>query len=86
MTIVEAVYQKGILKPLQHLNLPNNTRVRVEVIPIGEMLAENRFKQHLVELGLLREVRVPLEIIEEDRIPIEVKGKPLSQSIIEERR
>jgi len=86
MTIVEAVYQKGILKPLQHLNLPNNTRVRVEVIPTGEMLAESRFKQHLVELGLLREVRVPLEIIEEDRIPIEVKGKPLSQSIIEERR
>ncbi|MEA3349614.1 MAG: antitoxin family protein [Chloroflexota bacterium] len=85
MNIIEAVYQKGILKPLQHLNLPDNTRVRVQVIPSEEMLAENRFKQHLVELGLLNEVRVPHKIIEEDRIPIKVKGKPLSQAIIEER-
>ena len=86
MVIVEAVYQKGILKPLQHLNLPDNTRVRVQVIPTEEMLKESRFKQHLVELGLLREVRVPLDLLEEDRTPIEVKGKPLSQAIIEERR
>jgi len=86
MVIVEAVYQKGILKPLQNLNLPDNTRVRLQVIPTEEMLAESRFKQRLVELGLLREVRVPLDVLGEDRTPIEVKGKPLSQVIIEERR
>lgn len=86
MVIVEAVYQKGILKPLQHLNLPDNTRVRVQVISAEELPSESRFKQHLMELGLLREVRVPLDVSEEDRTPIEVKGKLLSQTIIEERR
>ena len=86
MDIVEAVYQKGILKPLKHLNLPENSHVRLRVIPNEERSAENRFKQHLVVLGLLREVRDALDSTEKDRIPIEVKGKPLSQVIIDERR
>ena len=86
MEIVEAVYQKGILRPLQHLNLPENSHVRLRVFPNEERLAESRFKQHLMEIGLLREVRVSLDSIEADRVPIEVSGKPLSQSIIDERR
>jgi predicted DNA-binding antitoxin AbrB/MazE fold protein len=86
MVIIDAIYQKGILKPLQLLNLPDNTRVRVQIIPTEEILAESRYKQHLVELGLLREIRIPLDVSGEGRTPIEVKGKPLSQAIIEERR
>ena len=86
MDIVEAVYQKGILKPLKHLNLPENSHVRLRVIPNEERLAENRFKQHLVEIGMLREVQVLHDSVDEDRIPIEVRGKPLSQHIIDERR
>ena len=86
MVIIEAIYQKGVLKPLQLINLPDNTRVRVQIIPTEDILAESRYKQHLIELGLLREIRIPLADSGEDRTPIEVKGKPLSQAIIEERR
>jgi hypothetical protein len=51
-----------------------------------EARVEKRFKQKLVELGLLKEVKAPSGVPEGDRTPIKVKGKPLSQSIIEERR
>lgn len=51
-----------------------------------EAQKEEHFKQKLVELGLLREVKIPACVPEGDRAPIKVKGKPLSHSIIEERR
>ncbi len=51
-----------------------------------EAEAEERFKQKLVELGLLKEVKTPVGVPANDRTPIKVKGKPLSQHIIEERR
>lgn len=47
---------------------------------------EDRFKQRLAELGLLREIKTPSGVSGGDRTPIQVKGKPLSQTIIEERR
>ena len=51
-----------------------------------EAEAEERFKQKLVELGLLKEVKTPVGVPTNDRTPIKVKGKPLSQNIIEGRR
>ncbi len=42
---VEAVYQDGILKPLQVLDLPDNVHVWIQIIPThGEeaMAKENR--------------------------------------------
>ena len=86
---VEAIYQDGVLKPLQNLNISDNTHVWIQIIPVpsdqnqGE---EERFKAQLLELGLLRDVRQRFEAPEEERIPIRVKGKPLSQTIVEERR
>jgi hypothetical protein len=48
---------------------------------------EAAFLQHLVEIGLLEEVKTPDRTqVEQDRRLIEVKGKPLSEVIIEERR
>lgn len=52
----------------------------------NEAQAEERFKEKLVELGLLGEIKIPACVPEGDRTPIKVKGKPLSQSIIEEQR
>ena len=86
---VEAVYQDGILKPLRALDLPDNVHVWIQIIPPhGEeaMTEENRFKLRLVELGLLREIRTPSGTPEGDRTPIRVKGKSLSQTIVQERR
>ena len=86
MVIVEAIYQNGVLKPLQDLDLPDNARVRLQIIPAEEAPAESRFKQHLIALGLLQEAKAPSGVLEGDRTPIQVRGKPLSQTIIEERR
>jgi hypothetical protein len=51
-----------------------------------EAQAEKRFKQKLVELGLVKEVKPFPKALAGDRTPVKVKGKPLSQSIVEGRR
>jgi len=85
---VEAIYQDGVLKPVEALILPDNAHVLVRIIPIPneEAQAEYRFKQRLVELGLLKEIKIPFGVPGGDRRPVQVKGKPISQDIIEERR
>lgn len=94
---VEAIYQDGVLKPLRTLELPDNAHVWIQVVPTaGEETpaqaraepsrSENRFQLRLLELGLLREVKARSGVPEGNRTPIQVKGKPLSQTIIEERR
>ncbi len=49
---------------------------------------EDEFEQRLHELGLLGEVKPPITNFRpyQNRKPIELKGKPLSEIIIEERR
>lgn len=86
---VEAIYQDGVLKPRQHLEIPDNTHVWIQVIPIPSdetQAREDRFKLQLLALGLLQGARERVDLPEPDRTPIQVKGKPLSQTIIEERR
>ena len=85
---VEAIYQNGVLKPLQILKISDNTHVWIQIIPISDetQAKEEHFKLRLLEIGLLRDVRERSEAPEEERIPIQVKGKPLSQMILEERR
>jgi len=51
-----------------------------------EFEAEQRFKGKLVELGLLKNITIPSGEPEGRRTPIKVKGKPISQTIIEDRR
>jgi len=51
------------------------------------VLPEDTFRQKLLEFGLLSEIKRPSSSEPAgDRAPIRVKGKPLSQIIIEERR
>ena len=66
----------------------------VEVRPVSaqeQYLTENQkemlFKQRLLELGIINEIRVPRPVgTKKKRRLIQVKGKPLSETIIEERR
>ncbi len=51
-----------------------------------ETQAEERFKQKLLELGLLAEVKPPAGRPEGNRTPVQVKGRPISRTIIKERR
>lgn len=49
--------------------------------------AEMRFKQHLLQMGVISEIRPPAPSLPPgSRKPIHVRGKPLSEMIIEERR
>ena len=54
--------------------------------------AEEEFKQRLLEAGIIKEIKRPprdLQQAHEDFLkyqPIQVRGKPISETIIEERR
>ena len=50
--------------------------------------SEQKFKQRLLELGLLTEITPPLdpEKYPKDRHPIPLEGRPGSRLILEERR
>ena len=85
---VEAIYQDGVLKLLQNLAISDNTHVWIHIIPKSDetQTKEEHFKLRLLELGLLQDIRERSEAPKEERIPIRVNGKSLSQTIIEERR
>jgi len=70
------------------VHLEDGLRVEIRVRQTESEPAEALFKQRLVEMGLLAqagETGGPATK-EQDRTPIRVKGKPLSEQIIEERR
>jgi predicted DNA-binding antitoxin AbrB/MazE fold protein len=91
--IVTAVYEKGVLRPLQPLNLEERQTVRLQVLPEE---ADNEIEeviQALVEAGLLTPPPGHSEVdpvSEEERRELasilgQAPGKPLSEIIIEER-
>jgi hypothetical protein len=51
-------------------------------------MTEEEFERHLLAKGIISEIppRTVDHIFEQNRKPIEVKGKPVSETIIEERR
>ena len=60
MEIVTAVYEKGMLRPLQPLNLRERQRVRIQVLPEAPDVSEepeddtDALIQRLVAKGLMR--------------------------------
>jgi len=63
--VVEAVYTKGVLKPLERLGLEEGQRVKIVVEPSGDVLEET--------IGLLRDKRELVEKLHrelEDEITI----------------
>ena len=93
MEIVTAVYEKGMLRPLQPLNLRERQTVRIQVLPEGPDVSEEPgddidvLIQRLVAKGLMRpRPRGPIPpdpVSEEDRLRLadlmgSAPGKPLS--------
>jgi predicted DNA-binding antitoxin AbrB/MazE fold protein len=99
--IVTAVYEKGILRPLQPLNLRERQTVRIQVLPDETVRPEEAkdeleaLIQRLIAQGLMephpeRATPPPDPVSEEERRRLAEKlgaapGKPLSEIIIEER-
>jgi len=100
MEIVTAVYEKGMLRPLQPLNLRERQRVRIRVVPEDSDVSEEPLDntdaliQRLVAKGLMRPRPhgpiPPDPVSAEERLRLadlmgSAPGKPLSEIIIEER-
>jgi predicted DNA-binding antitoxin AbrB/MazE fold protein len=99
--IVTAVYEKGVLRPLQPLNLRERQTVRLQIFPEESVIQEEpddkveELIQSLVTAGLMRPrprrgTPPPDPVSEEERrrladIMGKAPGKPLSEIIIEER-
>lgn len=93
-TIVTAVYERGVLRLLQPLTLPEHTRVRIQVLEVEaseEMDEVRRAEAVLVSAGLIKPLSPPPDLpqISEKRLA-EVAdryavGGPLSEVIIAER-
>jgi len=98
---VRAIYEKGLLRPLQPLNLRERQTVRIQIMPEEPARPEEptdegeRLVQRLVAAGLMRprpkiETPPPDPVSEQERrrladIMGQAPGKPLSEIIIEER-
>lgn len=100
MEIVTAVYEKGMLRPLQPLNLRERQTVRLQVLPEEPAVQkepDDKIKaliQRLVAKGWMRSWPSgpipPDPVPEKERLRLadlmgSVPGKPLSEIIIEER-
>ncbi len=96
MTVYQGIVKDNVVLLPEEVHLQDGTEVGVIVAPANiqghrspESLeaAEETFKQLLLEKGLILEIKRP-SLIEPkgDRRPIKVKGKPMSQMIIEDRR
>jgi hypothetical protein len=56
--------------------------------PPAPQMTEEEFEQHLLAKGIISEIppRIIDRVFEQNRKPIEIEGKPISEIIIEERR
>ena len=84
MTKVKGIYDGTNIVLLEPLTLPPNTEVEI-LIPEQAIDEEEAYLEELLALGLMKEVKpssttfAPVE-------PVTLTGKPLSDTIIEERR
>lgn len=91
--IVQAVYERGVLRPLQPLELQERQRVRIQVWP-EETSEEEEVLRLLVSAGLMRprprREPPPPPLSDEERLTLadqigRAPGKPVSEIVIEER-
>jgi hypothetical protein len=84
MLQVKGIYDGKKINLLEDLFLPPNTPVQLMVWRQSDD-KEAQYQRRLIEAGLLNEPRLMTERLPLFT-PVQVKGKPLSQTIIEERR
>jgi predicted DNA-binding antitoxin AbrB/MazE fold protein len=92
--VITAIYEKGVLRPLHPLNLREQQRVYLQVLPVEPVDEAEEVIQLLVAAGLMtppkRGTPPPDPISEEERRELadilgKAPGKPLSEIVIEDR-
>ena len=87
MQVYEGIVKDRVVLLPEDVHLDEGLRVEVRIPEAGEEAPEALYKRRLMEVGLLGEIRRPSGPgADRDRTPIKVKGKPLSEQIMEERR
>ena len=87
MQIYEGIVKDRVVLLPENVHLDEGLHVEVRVREAGQESPEELFKKRLVEVGLLEAIRRPSwSFADQDRMLIQVKDKPLSEQIMEERR
>jgi hypothetical protein len=87
MQVYEGIVQDRVVALPEGVHLEEGLHVEVRIRHAGQESPEELFKKRLVEVGLLERINKPSWLaVDRDRTPARVKGRPLSEQIIEERR
>lgn len=86
--IEQLVSQLRSLSPNEQRRIRQVLDEQLITSPPPQQATEDDFKQRLVELGLLKQIKHPARNADSflSWKPVQIKGKPLSETIIEERR
>jgi hypothetical protein len=80
---------KRVLDQIRALTAEEQQQVRT-ALNSGDKISEGEFEQHLLVAGVISEVKPRISEEELARFrayrPIEVEGKPISETLIEDRR
>jgi len=89
MTTLEAIYENGIFKPIS--SVPNTLKEheRVRIIIEGDedsakQISPDILREMLAE-GMISHIPEGISDEDDDFEPIEIKGEPLSETILEDR-
>ena len=88
MTTVDAIYENGIFKPLSVIpdTLKEHERVRIIIEPqIKSDKVTSEILQEMLHEGMISHIPEGITDEEDDFEPIEITGKPFSESLLEDR-
>ena len=92
MTTVEAIYENGIFKPVSGVpaNLKEHERVRIIIESETERQPENarvsdEILREMLAEGMISRIPEGISDDEDDFEPIEIQGKLLSETLLEDR-
>ncbi len=89
MLTYHGIVKNNVITIPSNIALIDGMTVEVQIPSLSENVqisTEEQFKQKLLKLGLLTDVKRPHLCSNEERPLAKIQGKPLSQVIIEERR
>ncbi|MEO8073683.1 MAG: antitoxin family protein [Acidobacteriota bacterium] len=88
MTTVEAIYENGIFKPVSSVPKTLKEHERVKVIIENETedvrISDELLREMLAE-GMISHIPEGISDQEDDFEPIEIEGRPFSETLLEDR-